>query len=155
MQEAHDDTKPAYAPKKSVADDGRPKYGSRKIFFQRIWDRLHGSCHAMASIEALAATKERGAITMTTFGNRVFHPTPIRYAAPVSSHLPTYAFARIDDDNTVSSDEESLSGLQELIDNKNRRITLRIQGNVFTMNESKKRTGAFAAVVVSRKKTKW
>lgn len=39
---------------------GRPRYGSRKIFFQRIWERLHGEdvIKTMDAEQALATTQE-------------------------------------------------------------------------------------------------
>jgi hypothetical protein len=39
---------------KESANAGRPRYGSRKVFFQRIWQRLHGE----NALDPLAAQEE-------------------------------------------------------------------------------------------------
>mmetsp|Transcript_50806 Transcript_50806/g.152949 ORF Transcript_50806/g.152949 Transcript_50806/m.152949 type:complete len:646 (-) Transcript_50806:26-1963(-) len=42
QQNSHDKPGCNYSRGPSSANDGRPKYGSRKVFFQRVWGRLHG-----------------------------------------------------------------------------------------------------------------
>ena len=90
FQEANEDTKPTYA--SSTVDDGRPKFGSRKMFFQRIWDRLHG-CNDPAIPSTVKA--------VVSFP--IIQPTPIR-VPPISTGM--------DSDDAVSpspSDDDSMS----------------------------------------------
>lgn len=54
LQGQEDAEKSTYA--RGPCDDGRPRYGSRKVFFQRVWARLHGEpVPALPSGEELAA----------------------------------------------------------------------------------------------------
>ena len=42
LQQTETDAKQKYARGPVLDSDGRPRYGSRKVFFQRVWGRLHG-----------------------------------------------------------------------------------------------------------------
>ena len=101
MHTALEEDKPSYASKKS--DDGRPKYGSRKEFFQRVWDRLHGSDgHATNTSTQAGHIVEFGSMVMVAASpgfcvpinevvlpsgsthSPIFRPKPIRYARSFS-----------------------------------------------------------------------
>ena len=106
MQEAERTDKPAYAPRGSSGLDGRPKYGSRKEFFQRVWDRLHGTCSTMStndvttmetdaisdfgSVASTAVSRSSATTTqdttnaMSCLKKKLFHP--IRQVVSVSSY---------------------------------------------------------------------
>jgi hypothetical protein len=45
---------------------GRPRYGSRKIFFQRIWSRLHGSGDLASAIGGKDNTTDDAVATAAT-----------------------------------------------------------------------------------------
>jgi hypothetical protein len=155
LQEAEEETRPAYAPKKSDTIDGRPKYGSRKEFFRRVWDRLHGSDSqaSKTSTQADGIPKFDGstAIAILSRGfslpaNEVIRPIPIRYAIPFSSSNVSIPLCR---DIHYDYIDESCIGSRNLIDNKYRRVTSS------TPNEIKKRHfSAFDIISDQSKKPK-
>jgi hypothetical protein len=158
LQEAEEEARPAYAPKKSDTIDGRPKYGSRKEFFQRVWDRLHGSDGqaSTTSIQAdgipkfddstVIAAMNRGYSLPT---NEVVRPIPIRHAIPFSSSDVSPPFCR---DIHYDYSYGPCIGSQNLLDDKYRRVTIRVSP---TSNEIKKRPcSAFDSISGQSKKPK-
>lgn len=157
LHEAEEETKPAYAPKKSDTVDGRPKYGSRKEFFQRVWDRLHGNDE-----EAVTTSTQAGGIpefdssTVIAALSRDFsipsievvRPIPMRHPIPFSSSDVPPPLCR---DNHYDYIEGSCIGTQNLIDDKYRRVTIR--GISLTSDKNKKRNcSAFASISEQNKK---
>ena len=148
LNEAEEEAKPAYAPKSSDAVDGRPKYGSRKEFFQRVWDRLHGSdCQAAAtSIQTEVIPEFDGSNLIGNSShdlcysaNELVHPIPRRPIPFSSSDVSSPSCCDIHYDNIEGIET------QNLIDDKYRRVTVR--GNSLTSNEIKKRHfSAFATI---------
>ena len=149
-QEANEHSKPEYALKSS--NDGRPKYGSRKEFFQRIWGRLHGCDYVIASTqcydEPVMMTASHQDFSHPK-NKMMFRPTPIRRVVPMSSNHASLRLDTNDEFDIVSSDDESLCMSHDLFDDQNRRVT--ITGAIFSTNEGKKRLGAFTDVTVSTK----
>ena len=161
LQEAEEEAKPAYASKSSNDGDSRPKYGSRKEFFQRVWDRLHGSeGKATASTQTEVVPEFDGSTLITTSSNDVcnselVHPIPIRYAIPFSSS-DVSAPSCFD----IHHDHIESIGTQHLIDDKYQRVTVRDISP--TSNETKTRhfsafstiSGAFPTFSPQSKKPK-
>ncbi|KAL7533993.1 hypothetical protein ACHAXR_005574 [Thalassiosira sp. AJA248-18] len=124
LQDATEDSK------NSATDDGRRKYGSRKEFFQGIWDRLQVCGHATSSQQS-----NRSGLTTSFLAGKAIRPSPIRII-PMDSNSC----------DIVSLEEDSCNSHGLLFDNKNRRVTVTL--------DSKKRSGNFAPVVVPGKKPK-
>ena len=114
-QEVEGNTKPVYATKSNLSaneDDDRPKFGSRKEFFQRVWDRLHEPATAAPEPAEIGGTfKYDGSSQGFTFfpTNKVVRPSPRR--AP-STHV-------------VAPSDVGIWGGPDLIDDKNRRVKIR------------------------------
>ncbi|KAL3804578.1 hypothetical protein ACHAW5_004581 [Stephanodiscus triporus] len=151
LHEAEEENKPAYAPKKSDTFDGRPKYGSRKEFFQRVWDRLHGNEEeaVSTSIQAGGIPEFDGSTVIAAIPSiEVVRPIPMRHPIPFSSSDVPPPLCR---DNHYDYIEESCIGTQNLIGDKYRRVTIR--GISLTSNEYKKRHfSAFASISEQNKK---
>jgi hypothetical protein len=124
-QEAEEEARPAYAQKKSDTIDGRPKYGSRKEFFQRVWDRLHVSDgQASTSTQPDGIPKFDGSTVIHVMSrgfslltNEVVRPIPIRHAVPFSSSDVSPPFCR---DIRYDYSNGPCLGSQNLIDDKYR-----------------------------------
>lgn len=84
QRNSHDKPGCNYSRGPSSVSDGRPKYGSRKVFFQRVWGRLHGEAiptipdfEAQASLHAAAvATQEQQARLPATDHKNRARPHP-------------------------------------------------------------------------------
>lgn len=70
QQNSHDKPGCNYSRGPSSANDGRPKYGSRKVFFQRVWGRLHGE--AVPDIPDFEAQHQaqQAAVAAAAFANK-------------------------------------------------------------------------------------
>jgi hypothetical protein len=135
LHEAEEEAKPAYASKSSDAVDGRPKYGSRKEFFQRVWDRLHGG-----DSQAAATSTQTEVIPMYYSANERVHPIPISHPIPFSSS-DVSSSSYFDFHHDRVEDIET----QNLFDDKYRRVT--VCGNSLSSNGIKKRhSSAFASI---------
>mmetsp|Transcript_7958 Transcript_7958/g.16649 ORF Transcript_7958/g.16649 Transcript_7958/m.16649 type:complete len:633 (+) Transcript_7958:87-1985(+) len=151
LREADNSDKPAYAPRGASESDGRPKYGSRKEFFQRVWDRLHGSSDATTMetdaisdfgsvVTALSSNHQDSAIS--SLKKKLFH-NPIQQVVSVSSYSfddegsdvslhadesleceDTDAEDAVSSSGTLHSVEDAISASKVLLDDKNRRITV-------------------------------
>lgn len=123
--------KPVYATKSNPCsqDDDRPKFGSRKEFFQRVWDRLHEPAAASSPAEIGGTFKYDGSSQGFTFfpTNKVVRPSPRR--AP-STHI-------------VAPSEIGIWDGPDLFDNKNRRVIIR---GSFLSPLKRKNTASFIPV---------
>lgn len=149
MHAAEEEDKPSYALKKS--DDGRPKYGSRKEFFQRLWDRLHG--HATTVVASSGITE---------FDSRAIITASPRFCVPInavilpssgsSSQSPIVRPSPIQHNITTSMDD---SCIESIIDNDEHNNRGTICDISLELNNIKKRhSSAFTTVSTSRKKPK-
>jgi hypothetical protein len=151
VQAAEEEDKPSYASKKS--DDGRPKYGSRKEFFQRLWDRLHG--------HATSTTVSSNGIT--EFDSRAIGTASPGFCVPIneeilpssgaSSHSPIVRPNPINHATITSSMDDSCIG--SIIDNDGHNHGTTTRDISLELNNIKKRhNSAFTTVSTSRKKPK-
>merc|ERR1712038_333779 len=69
------------------AFESRPRYGSRKIFFQRLWGRLHGGDIPAAS-EPVVERKARRAVVSPHFDDSLSCPSKFSYRWPsIARHM--------------------------------------------------------------------
>ncbi|KAL7465954.1 hypothetical protein ACHAXS_006264 [Conticribra weissflogii] len=176
MREADNSDKPAYAPRGASESDGRPKYGSRKEFFQRVWDRLHGSSDVTTMetdaisdfgsvVTALSSNHQDSA--MASLKKKLFH-NPIQQVVSVSSNsfddegsdVSLHADESLECEgagDAVSSSgvfhshEDETSASKVLLDNKNRRIT--VTGHDLVSRDCK-RAYVFSTMDTPKKRTK-
>lgn len=149
MHAAEGEDKPSYGSKKS--DDGRPKYGSRKEFFQRLWDRLHG--HATATVSSSGITEfDSRAIVTASPGFCVPINEVILPSSGSSSHLPIARPNPIKHTITASMNDSCIGSI---IDNDEHNNRGTIRDISLELNNIKKRhSSAFTTVSTSRKKPK-
>lgn len=144
VQAAKEEDKPSYASKKS--DDGRPKYGSRKEFFQRVWDRLHGH----ATTVTLSGISEFDSRAIVTASPGFCVPINEVVLPSGSSHSPIVRPNPIKHVITSSMDDSCIGSI---IDDEYNRGTI-CDISLELSNIKKRHSSAFTTVSTSRKKQK-
>lgn len=107
---------------------GRPRYGSRKVFFQRIWSRLHGVGDHSAAAEgkdntaddAVAAAATAAAVAASSTTDDEMAAIHEEVAAAVAAEAEKISLAAsaadaavVNSDNKRSGEEAALDGRAE------------------------------------------
>ena len=119
----------------ATAGGGRPRYGSRKIFFQRVWSRLHGTSKTGSIVRSSSSEAE-------TVSNN-------------SSCTSGAATAEDDDDNLTkqtssSSDDSSNETPSDLDEESSSLCTLEVE-TTSDGNGSPKRKHRFGALPINKR----
>ena len=105
---------------------GRPRYGSRKIFFQRIWARLHGvGDHSSATGEkdntaddAVAAAATAAAVAASSTTDDEMAAIHEEVAAAVAAEAEKITLAACAADADVVNSESKRSGQEAELDGR-------------------------------------
>eukprot|EP00562_Extubocellulus_spinifer_P013215 CAMPEP_0178549866 /NCGR_PEP_ID=MMETSP0697-20121206/5952_1 /TAXON_ID=265572 /ORGANISM="Extubocellulus spinifer, Strain CCMP396" /LENGTH=677 /DNA_ID=CAMNT_0020182625 /DNA_START=302 /DNA_END=2335 /DNA_ORIENTATION=+ len=172
LQSQEDAEKSTYA--RGPIEDGRPRYGSRKVFFHRVWARLHGEpVPDLPSEEALAALsapnrsnkprKKKKTVKKPT-ATRTVSDSSMADASVDSAAVPSLITPNCSEDSNEAaaasaSDNDSIVGAvqdrlmeeqgggatAEIGNNKNIKVTLRMNGETY-FNGKRRRSVSTSSV---------